>query len=120
MNKSLLLGIFLSAFFLSGCTNGNLQKVDTVEKAIPAQSAEKDTTSSPGEWKEVTHANFWKNSAFFANSDYKFADIKFSYPSNWNFACCVDMDDRSAHTIFSSMEYDTKLPYITVTDYALT
>jgi hypothetical protein len=69
-------------------------------------------------WTLVSHDNFWNNPKFFAHPNYKFPNIKFSYPDNWKFACCNDMDFGSAHTIYSK-DNDTSLPYIKITNYEL-
>ncbi len=71
------------------------------------------------EWREVNHANFWGQPNLFANPDYKFANIKFSYPDNWKFSCCNDREEGSTHIIYSSLNLDTSLPYIKIMDFAL-
>ena len=73
----------------------------------------------PNEWKEVNHTNFWGHPDLFATPDYKFPNIKFSYPANWKFGCCNDMGHGSGHIIFSSQDYDKMLPYIIIMDYVL-
>lgn len=72
-----------------------------------------------GKWIIVSHGNFWDNPNIFASHNYKFPNIKFSYPDGWDFQCCSDMDHASIHTIYSSKNHDKSLPYITITDYVL-
>lgn len=71
-------------------------------------------------WTLVSHSNFWNNPNLFTNANYKFPDIDFSYPDNWEFECCGDMDHSSEHIIYSSKDHNKSLPYIRITDYALT
>lgn len=70
-------------------------------------------------WTIVNHENFWDNTSFFAHKNYNFPTIEFSYPENWEFGCCNDMDYASTHIIYSSKYRDTSLPYIRITDYIL-
>lgn len=70
-------------------------------------------------WTLVSHYNFWNNPNVFKTTPYNFANIKFSYPENWEFQCCNDMDHASTHTIYSSKNRDKSLPYIQITDYVL-
>ncbi|HLN18903.1 MAG TPA: hypothetical protein VK255_01905, partial [Patescibacteria group bacterium] len=70
-------------------------------------------------WTLVSHENFWDNPNLFANRNYKFPNIEFSYPENWNFKCCGDMDHASEHIIYSSKKHASSLPYIRITDYVL-
>ncbi len=90
-----------------------------VQKKVEISSTVLNPKVDGLEWKEITHANFWKNPELFATPDYKFANIKFSYPSSWKFDCCGDTDRGSAHFIFSSEEKKGDSPYISIMDYSL-
>ena len=70
-------------------------------------------------WTLVSRENFWDNPKIFANRNYNFPNIKFSYPDNWEFQCCNDMDYASTHIIYSSKDRNKSLPYIRITDYVL-
>jgi hypothetical protein len=70
-------------------------------------------------WTLVSHYNFWNNPNVFLRSAYNFPNIKFSYPENWEFKCCGDMDYGSEHFINLSKNHDKSMPYIRITDYIL-
>lgn len=70
-------------------------------------------------WTLVSHYNFWNNPNVFKRSPYNFPNIKFSYPENWDFRCCNDMDFVSTHIIYSSKDRDTTLPFIRISNIGL-
>jgi hypothetical protein len=72
-------------------------------------------------WTLVSHYNFWNNPEKFKTPNKnRFPGIKFSYPENWEFRCCNDMDFVSTHTIYSSKDRDTTLPFIRISNIGLT
>lgn len=76
------------------------------------------TADTEMEWTEINHVTFWNNPSKI-NGDYSFPDIAFSYPSNWHFSCCLDVDDRSMHRVYATKSQDPALPYIEITNYSL-
>lgn len=78
-----------------------------------------NSVKTSDKWTSVSHENFWNNPNLFANRDYKFPNIEFSYPSDWKFQCCNDTNNGSTHIIYSSKDRDKSLPYIRITDYVL-
>jgi hypothetical protein len=60
-------------------------------------------------WVELTHENFWNNTNYFAHSDYQFANIKFSYPENFEKNVASDTESFSAHEFY---EKDSKKGFI--------
>ncbi len=69
-------------------------------------------------WTTINHGNFWNNPNLFSGHDYKFPNIEFSYPENWEFRCCGDMDNASEHFI-NLPSRDNSSPYIRITDYVM-
>jgi hypothetical protein len=85
----------------------------------PAKPAQENATDTSGDWTLVSHENFWNNPALFANQNYKFPPIKFSYPKSWEFKCCGDADFGSEHFINSSKTGDASAPYIRIINHSL-
>lgn len=94
------------------------QEQNETQNIIPGKINNEKNFNTSNNWTLVSHENFWNNPNIFQNPSYKFPNIKFSYPDNWKFACCNDMDYASTHIIYSS-ENNSSLPYIKITDYAL-
>jgi hypothetical protein len=67
-------------------------------------------------WTIVNHGNFWNNPNLFAHRSYSFPNIEFSYPENWDFRCCNDMEFVSTHTIYSNKEQYKSLPSIRISN----
>lgn len=95
-----------------------LPLVDSSGKST-SSSVNKSVSEISNKWVLVSHGNFWSNPNFFANRNYKFPNITFSYPDNWKFQCCGDTGNSSEHLIFSSENRDMSLPYIRITDHVL-
>lgn len=88
------------------------QKNNTLEQSVPIKIS--------SNWIPVSRGNFWNNPKIFANTNYKFPNIIFSYPDNWELECCNDMDNSSQHIIYSSKNHSKQLPYIRIIHYVLT
>ncbi len=73
--------------------------------------------STTEEWVEVTHKNFCNNPRF-ANPDYKFANIAFSYPKQWKLDCLGHIENSFIQYIYSVPD-DRSKPYIVITDIGL-
>jgi len=101
--KQITLFTFLGFVFLLtliGCTNNK----QSVQKHISMVNEKQNSLQQlPIEWKEINHANYWGHPDFF-KTPYRFANIKFSYPSNWIFECCLDRSDGSGHTLYTNSE----------------
>ena len=62
------------------------------------QTKPSETFSVSMDWLEITKANYWNRPELFARGELRsFPSIKLSYPSNWRFDCCSDMDHASAN-----------------------
>ncbi len=70
-------------------------------KSSQAEQTKQSQSFSVGmDWLEITKANYWNRPELFARGELRsFPSIKFSYPSNWRFDCCSDMDHASANNI---------------------
>lgn len=119
---------FLASNKKEGTQNQNNVVLDNSElgnkEAIKQEDAQKENEENSNlkisdRWTVVNHENFWNNPNLFAHKNYSFPNIEFSYPENWEFGCCNDMDYASTHIIYSSKYNDTSLPYIRITDIAL-
>ncbi|MFA7319548.1 MAG: hypothetical protein WC022_03055 [Parcubacteria group bacterium] len=84
-----------------------------------ASSGKDEKIEISNQWTTVNHENFWHNTNLFANTNYSFPNIEFSYPENWEFKCCGDMDHASEHFISPSKIIDKSLPYVRIIDYVL-
>lgn len=129
MNKKIVSGIVIVAIIAiiaTACFFG-YKKYAFVKSGLetfPQVNEREDSKEENGfrisdKWTLVSHYNFWSNPNFFKRSAYEFPNIEFSYPENWEFQCCNDMDHASTHIIYSSKNRDKSLPYIRITDYVL-
>ena len=95
------------------------------DQQISTQNATSDNSESKREieisdnWTLVSHYNFWNNTEKFKTPNKnRFPGIKFSYPDNWEFKCCGDMDHASENFI-NPPNRDSSSPYIRITTYVL-
>lgn len=83
----------------------NYDNINIEKEKIKVESKDEklilDEKNSNIKWTEVTHQNFWKNPDIGSFENYNFANIKFSYPSDLKFECCLDRADGSGHSLFS-------------------
>ena len=110
-------GIFVSEYVKNKSSGPNPQISVQINKDNDLKKDNKFEISD--KWTLVSRENFWDNPKIFANRNYNFPNIKFSYPDNWEFQCCNDMDYASTHIIYSSKDRNKSLPYIRITDYVL-
>ena len=67
----------------------------------------------------VTPSNTWLSAKF--PDEYKYPNLTISYPDNWRWSCCNDMDHASVHVIYpqKGKEYAKGDPIIKITDFSL-
>lgn len=93
-------------------------------KSSQVEQIEQSESFSVGmDWLEITKSNFWNRPELFARGELRsFPSIKFSYPSNWRFGCCSDMDHGSANN-FIPLDSEGNLiqgsPLVTVLHHSL-
>jgi hypothetical protein len=126
-NKKNLIGIMVIvvAVIIAGIIIWKFNEKKSENSKLRASSRLEETDnlknkfSISDEWTLVSHDNFWNNPNIFSNSNYKFPNIKFSYPDNWDFQCCGDTDYGSTHIIYSSKEKNKALPYVRIISFSL-
>jgi len=99
--------------FVWKCKNNESLQVDQL---ISTQSKNFEISNK---WTVISNYNFWRNPSVFTRSPYNFPNIEFSYPDNWEFRCCGDMDHASEHFISPFKNIDKSLPYIRITNMGL-
>lgn len=113
--------LLCSIFLLTSCGSRNINETKSsiitemkVEKSIEEKEVEKWDVLKKNEWKTLTHKNFWNNKDFFGHGDYNFANIKFSYPGNWDKLVALDTDSFSWHRFYDNTKkngFEIKVHY---------